>query len=175
MYTIISGTNRIGSNTLKVAKQYQLILKEKGVEAGLLSLENVNVLTRDIHFIQMENDILIPTNRFIFIAPEYNGSFPGVLKMLFDTSKSNTIWWYKKALITGLSTGRAGNLRGNDHLSAVLNYLKITVHPNQLPISVVDRLLDEKGHFNDQDTLKAIHHQVEDFIIWSEGHKRMVG
>jgi len=175
MYTIISGTNRIGSNTLKVAKEYQLILKEKGIEAGLLSLENVNVLTRDIHFIQMENDILIPTNRFIFIAPEYNGSFPGVLKMLFDTSKSNTIWWYKKALITGLSTGRAGNLRGNDHLSAVLNYLKITVHPNQLPISVVDRLLDENGHFTDQDTLKAIHHQLDDFIIWSEGHKRMVG
>ena len=47
--------------------------------------------------------------------------------------------------------------------------------PNQLPISVVDRLLDENGHFTDQDTLKAIHHQLDDFIIWSEGHKRMVG
>jgi chromate reductase, NAD(P)H dehydrogenase (quinone) len=175
MYTIISGTNRIGSNTLKVAKQYQLILKEKGIEAGLLSLENVNVLTRDADFIQIENDILIPTNRFIFITPEYNGSFPGVLKMLFDTSKSHTIWWHKKALITGLSTGRAGNLRGNDHLSSVLNYLKITVHPNQLPISIIDKLLDENGHFADQNTLKVIHQQLDDFIVWSEGHKKVTG
>jgi chromate reductase, NAD(P)H dehydrogenase (quinone) len=171
MYTIISGTNRIGSNTLKVAKQYQLILKEKGIEAGLLSLENVNVLTRDADFIQIENDILIPTNRFIFITP----SFPGVLKMLFDTSKSHTIWWHKKALITGLSTGRAGNLRGNDHLSSVLNYLKITVHPNQLPISIIDKLLDENGHFADQNTLKVIHQQLDDFIVWSEGHKKVTG
>ena len=175
MYTIISGTNRIGSNTLKVAKQYQLILQEKGIEAGLLSLENINVLTRNARFEALENDILIPTNKFVFITPEYNGSFPGVLKMLFDTSKSHTIWWHKKALITGVSSGRAGNLRGNDHLAAVLNYLKITVHPNQLPISVIDKLLDEEGIITDGNTLKAIHQQLDDFIIWSGGLKALAG
>ena len=174
MYTIISGTNRIGSNTLKVAKEYQLILKEKGIEAGLLSLENVNVLTRDAAFIKIENDIIIPTDRYIFITPEYNGSFPGVLKMLFDTTKLPSIWWHKKALIVGVSTGRAGNLRGNDHLSAVLNNLKITVHPNQLPISVIDKLLDENGNFADQNAIKAIHQQLDDFIFWCEGHKSPV-
>jgi len=175
MYTIISGTNRIGSNTLKVAKQYQLILKEKGIEAGLLSLEKINVLTRNAHFEELEDDIIIPTNKYIFITPEYNGSFPGVLKMLFDTSRSHTIWWNKKALITGVSSGRAGNLRGNDHLSAVLNYLKITVHPNQLPISVIDKLMDKEGVITDENTLKAIHHQLDDFIIWSGGQKKKAG
>ncbi len=175
MYTIISGTNRIGSNTLKVARQYQAILKEKGIYAGLLSLEHVNVFTRGDDFIQIENDVLIPTDRYIFITPEYNGSFPGVLKLLFDTSKAHAIWWHKKALITGVSTGRAGNLRGNDHLCAVLNYLKITVHPNQLPISVIDRLLDEHGNFIDENTLKAINHQLDDFIVWSGEQKKLVG
>jgi NAD(P)H-dependent FMN reductase len=171
MYTIISGTNRIGSNTLKVAKQYQAILKEKGIEAGLFSLEDVNVMTRDAHFEKIETEIIIPTNNFIFIAPEYNGSFPGVLKMLFDTSKSNKLWWHKKALITGISSGRAGNLRGNDHLSAVLNYLKITVHPYQLPISVIDKLLDEHGHITDENTLTVINQQLDDFISWCNRHK----
>ncbi len=169
MYTIISGTNRAGSNTLKVARQYQAILKEKGIEAGLLSLENINVLTRDAYFEKIEKEILIPTNKYIIISPEYNGSFPGVLKMLFDTSKTHMIWWYKKALITGVSSGRAGNLRGNDHLSAILNYLKITVHPNQLPISVIDKLMDGDGNIIDSNTLKAIHHQLDEFIIWSGG------
>lgn len=171
MYTIISGTNRVGSNSLKVAKQYQGILKEKGIDAGLLSLEHVNVMTRNAHFEKIESEIIIPSNHFIFIAPEYNGSFPGVLKMLFDTSKSNKLWWHKKALITGISSGRAGNLRGNDHLSAVLNYLKITVHPNQLPISVIDKLIDEHGNITDENTLIAIHQQLDDFIIWCSRQK----
>ena len=172
MYTIISGTNRAGSNTLKVARQYRALLKEKGIDAGLLSLENVNVLIRDNHFEKMEKEILIPTDKYIFISPEYNGSFPGVLKMLFDTSKTHTIWWHKKALITGVSSGRAGNLRGNDQLSAVLNYLKITVHPNQLPISVIDKLMDNEGNIIDDNTLKAIHHQLDDFISWGSGQKK---
>ena len=92
MYTIISGTNRVGSNTLKVAKEYQLLLKEKGINAGILSLEKVNVSVRDADFIKMEEDVLIPTHYYIFITPEYNGSFPGVLKSLFDTSKAHQVW-----------------------------------------------------------------------------------
>lgn len=174
MYTIISGTNRAGSNTLKVAKQYQQLLREKGIEAGLLSLENLNVSTRDINFQQLEIDILIPTNYYIFISPEYNGSFPGVLKLLFDTSKIHMIWWHKKALITGVSSGRAGNLRGNDHLASILNYLKITVHPNQLPISSIDKLMDAAGNITDENTLKAIHQQLDSFILWTEMKHQMV-
>ena len=164
MYTIISGTNRPGSNTLKVAKQYQSIFKTKGIEAGILSLENLNVSAKNAQFEKVENDILIPTKYFIFIAPEYNGSFPGVLKMMFDISRSHMIWWHKKALITGVSSGRAGNLRGNDHLASVLNYLKVTVHPNLLPISSIDTLMDIDGIIIEPNTVKAITLQIEEFI-----------
>ena len=166
MYTIISGTNRTGSNTFKVAEQYRAILKAKGIEASLVSLENVNVLVRNAAFIKMEEEVLIPTDNFIFISPEYNGSFPGVLKMLFDTSKSHMIWWNKKALITGVSSGRAGNVRGNDHLASILNYLKITVHPNLLPISSIDTLMDKNGVFTEPNTLIAINKQLDEFIAW---------
>ena len=115
MYLIIAGTNRAGSNTLKVAQEYQRILQEKGISASLLSLVGVNVLVRDADFERIENELIIPATHYIFVSPEYNGSFPGVLKMLFDTGKTHALWWYKKALLTGVSTGRAGNLRGMDH------------------------------------------------------------
>ncbi len=82
MYTIISGTNRVGSHTEKVAKEYQRILAEKHIEAGIFSLKNLNVLHRSPEIQKIENDILIPTAKFIFIVPEYNGSYPGVLKCL---------------------------------------------------------------------------------------------
>ncbi|MEP7142874.1 MAG: NADPH-dependent FMN reductase [Ferruginibacter sp.] len=167
MYLIISGTNRVGSNTLKVAKEYQRLLKEKSIDSVLFSLEGLNLLTRDADFEKIENELIIPINNFIFISPEYNGSFPGALKMLFDTGKTHALWWHKKALLTGVSTGRAGNLRGMDHLASVLNYVKVMVHHNQLPISSIDKLMDEEGHFTDEHTLKAINQQLDEFIKWT--------
>jgi NAD(P)H-dependent FMN reductase len=168
MITIVSGTNRLGSNTLKVAQEYRRILEKKGVEAGLFSLETVNVMQRDADFERIENEIIIPTDAFIFIVPEYNGSFPGVLKMLFDNSRSHEIWFDKEALITGNATGRAGNLRGMDHLADILNYLKITVHPNKLPLSTVNRLMDVEGKFTDTGTLNAINNQLDEFLNWRD-------
>ncbi len=167
MYLIISGTNRVGSNTLKVAKEYQRLLKEKSIDSELLSLEGINLLKRDADFERIENEMIIPIDNYIFISPEYNGSFPGALKMLFDTGKTHSLWWHKKAMLTGVSTGRAGNLRGMDHLAGVLNHVKVTVLPNQLPISSVDKLMDADGHFTDQNTLKAINQQLDEFIKWT--------
>jgi chromate reductase, NAD(P)H dehydrogenase (quinone) len=166
MITIISGSARPGSNTLKVAKQYQHLLLQKGVTANIFSLEGVNVAERNADFIAIENNIIIPSHTFVFVTPEYNGSFPGVLKMLFDTSRSHEIWFNKQALLVGNSTGRAGNLRGMDHLTDILNHMKITVHPNKLPISQVNHLLDAQGNFTDAGTLQAINKQLDEFINW---------
>jgi NAD(P)H-dependent FMN reductase len=112
----------------------------------------------------LENDILTPTNKFIFISPEYNGSIPGVLKLMFDISDYKKAWWGKKALLTGVATGRGGNLRGLEHLTSILHYLKVNVHPNKLPISLVHNLMDEAGDIHDAWTVRAIDSQVEEFI-----------
>lgn len=166
MITIISGTNRKNSNTIKIAREYQDILMEKGFKAGILSLEDVDVMHYNEALKQIEDEILIPTTHFIIISPEYNGSFPGVLKMLFDSSRTHEIWFHKKALLTGVASGRAGNLRGMDHLADVLNYLKITVHPNKLPISVINSVIGSDGKIMDANTLRTIHQQLDEFILW---------
>src|ERR1700683_117799 len=160
MYCIISGTNRPHSNTIKVARQYEALLEQRGVRAVLLSLEKLNVLERNPEFEKIEAEILIPTKKFIFISPEYNGSIPGVLKCVFDISDVPRAWWNKKALLTGVSTGRAGNLRGMDDLTDILHYLKVVVHPNKLPISAVTGLMDENGEMTDLPTLAAINTQL---------------
>lgn len=163
MYTIISGTNRVGSHTEKVAKEYQAILKDKNIEASLFSLKGLDVLSRTDAIKKVENEILIPTQKFIFIIPEYNGSYPGVLKALIDNSDIRNVWNYKKALLTGVATGRAGNLRGMDHLSDTLHYMKMIVFYNKLPISVVDKIMDKEGHLN-AETIKVINQQLDEFI-----------
>ena len=163
MYTIISGTNRPASHTVKVATEYQRLLKEKNIDAGIFSLIDLDVLNRTPEFLKIETEILIPTQKFIFILPEYNGTFPGVLKAMIDNSDVKKVWYYKKALLTGVSTGRAGNLRGMDHLSASLHYLKMNVHHNKLPISVIDKVMDKNGRLNEE-TLKVIDEQLIEFI-----------
>ncbi len=164
MYCIISGTNRADSNTIKVAQQYFQLLKEKNIEAKLLSLVGLNVMERNPFFVDVENEMLIPAQKFIFISPEYNGSIPGVLKCVFDISDIRKAWWGKKALLTGVSTGRAGNLRGMEHLTGILHYMHVVVHPNKLPISVVDKLFDESGKITDEATLSSINMQLDEFI-----------
>lgn len=166
MYTIISGTNRPGSNTRKIAQLYQRLLAARGVDARLVSLENLEVATRSDAIRHLEEEVLIPSSKFIFVTPEYNGSFPGVLKSLFDNSDIEQVWRGKKALLTGVSTGRAGNLRGMDHLTGVLHYLKVVVHPNKLPISVVNTLLTAENDVTDAATLKAIGQQLDEFIAF---------
>lgn len=165
-YTIIAGTNRNGSNTLKVARQYQEILEKRGLDVELFSLEGLDLNAKSPDFSQLEDRVLAPTDKFLFVLPEYNGSFPGSLKTMIDLSDIRRVWWGKKAMLTGVSTGRAGNLRGMDHLTGALNYLKVTVHPNKLPISSVDKLLNGMGVITDQATVKAMEQQVEEFITF---------
>ena len=164
MYTIISATNRIGSHSEKVASKYQLILNAKGINSQLFSLKNLNVLEKNDDFSSAQKEFLIPAEKFIFIMPEYNGSYPGVLKAMIDISDVKESWWHKKALLVGVSTGRAGNLRGMDHITGSLNHMRIIVHPNKLPLSNIDKIMDEDGTITDKATLQAMDQQVTEFI-----------
>ena len=163
MYTIISGSNRKDSASEKVAEVYRKLLKEQGISAQILTMEHLEVLERTDQFLKVEREILIPTTQFIFIIPEYNGTFPGVLKAMIDNTDIEKVWYHKKALLTGVSGGRAGNLRGIDHLAASLNYLKVHVHYNKLPISQIEKIFNSEGQING-DTLKVIREQLEEFI-----------
>jgi NAD(P)H-dependent FMN reductase len=166
MITIISGTNRPESNTEKVARQYVVLLEAKGVQPRFISLVGLYVQERTDDIKKLEAEILVPTNKFIFISPEYNGSIPGVLKSFIDNTDIKKVWPGKKALLTGISTGRAGNLRGMEHLTGILHYLKVNVHHNKLPISIVDRLMDETGNITDPPTLAAIDTQLNEFLAF---------
>ncbi len=50
-----------------------------------------------------------------------------------------------------------------DQLADTLHYLKMNVHYNKLPISVIDKIMDENGSLN-KDTLRVINDQLNEFI-----------
>lgn len=164
MITIISGTNRVGSKTLQVANHYLKILKEYESDAHLISLVGLDVQSRNEAVLKLEADYLIPSSKFIFIMPEYNGSFPGVLKLLMDNTDIKKCWWHKKAMLVGVADGRGGNLRGIEHMTNILHYLKMNVHYNKLPLSKINDELDGEGQFINAVTIAAIEEQIKGFV-----------
>lgn len=171
LITIISATNRPDSNTEKVANYYLSALKSKGIDVQLFSLKDLpeSVLQTDLYgkrsdgFQKIIDTYIDKQSKFIFITPEYNGSFAGILKVFLDAIPPR-MWTENKACLVGVSTGRAGNLRGMEHLTNILNYLKINVYHNKLPISRVDTLMDVQRNLTDADTLKVIDMQLDGFL-----------
>ena len=163
-YAIIAGTNRSGSKTLRVANQYKKLLEGLDIHAPVISLESVDVTRRNPAYEAVEQQVLMPAGKIIFIAPEYNGSIPGILKTMLDISDYKKVWWGKKALLVGISTGRSGNVRGMDHLTSILNFMKVVVHPNKLPISIVDKLMQTDEVIDDPLTVSIIQQQLKEFV-----------
>jgi NAD(P)H-dependent FMN reductase len=106
----------------------------------------------------------IPSEKFLIIMPEYNGSFPGILKTMLDNTDIKRCWWHKKAALTGVAEGRAGNLRGMEHMTNILHYLKMHVLYNKLPISRINEEMDAAGNLLVEDTKAVIAQQVAEFI-----------
>jgi len=173
MITIISSTNRPGSSTLKVAKYYQNRLREKGVEAGLLSLSQLpaNLIETDLYGkrspeFEPIQDIVTKTQKFIFIIPEYNGSFPGVLKTFIDACSFPESFYEKKAALVGISSGKYGNIRGIDHFTGVCHYLNLHVMPMKLHIANIKTEFEANNNLFKEDTVRFTDEQMDKFIVF---------
>lgn len=166
MITVISGTGRIDSMTLRVAKHYHNCIAKHTNDVQLLSLEGKAVWERTNDLLTIEQNLLIPADKFVFVMPEYNGSFPGILKMMIDNSDIKKCWWHKKALLVGVADGRAGNLRGMEHMTNILHYVKVNVHYNKIPLSRINEEINKKGRILKRETEKVINDQINDFLAF---------
>jgi len=168
--TVISGTNRPDSYTEIIAKFCENTLQKEGTKVNYLSLQKIPETiaftemfgNRTPAFNQLINEYLEGTTKFLIVVPEYNGSFPGLLKTFLDAVHPK-IWNYKKAGLIGVADGRAGNLRGIEQLTLILNYLKINVYHDKLPISSVTKLVDENKKLIDVDTIKVLTNYLKSF------------
>lgn len=176
MITIVVGTNRKKSEAGNFGKKYYDLLTKQGENVNFLHLKDVDtsvyhpdMYDNDLNqnLLKIQDEWLIPTNKFVFVIPEYNGGMPGALKMFIDAisiRKRPETFEGKKAAIVGVASGRAGNLRGMEHLTGVLNYLGTVVLPNRQPYSSIYKLMDKQGNITDESTLKVIENHVTQII-----------
>ena len=171
MTLIISGTNRPNSNTYKLAKYYQKTLTEKGLTTDFLSLSDLpeTLITSDLYGQRSEafqkiQDRITKAQKFLFVIPEYNGSFPGILKLFIDACKFPDSFSDKKVALVGNSTGKYGNVRGIDHFTGICNYINLNVLPLKIHIPAIHHELDENGDLFKEETIKFTHGQMDKFI-----------
>ncbi len=170
MITVIISTNRTNSATSKVAATVAELIDKQGEETRVLDLSNLPsdffaptmYEYRSPEFMQLFHDYIETARHIVFVIPEYNGSYPGVLKLFIDGSPVRS-FWNKHASMIGLSDGQAGNMRGQDHLTGVLHYLKMHVHYHKPKLSGISKALDADG--------KLIHEQ---YIKQLEEHAALI-
>lgn len=168
MLTIISGTNRPDNNSERIARICRSLLKDRGIEAPILSMEQLppDFLSSEMYGERTEEmDRLLkgsiePADHYLFIAPEYNGSISGVLKVFLDSVDPKT-FYHKKASLIGISAGFNGNLRGLDHLTAILHYLQMEVAPFKTKIPFIYEKLNGEGELTDESRMKDLAHQMD--------------
>jgi len=178
MITVISGSNRKQNKTLHFAKYaYETLKAQTDLEVQFLDLSDIQgdmvseTMYKDSEQPQIiqhiQDTFFIPANRFWFFIPEYNGSYPGILKVMLDSMsvrEYQNSFGQKKACITGIASGRAGNLRGMDHLSDVLNHLGMFVHPNKNPISSIFRVINKEDNSLTPDATESLQKQIDELL-----------
>lgn len=176
---VICGTDRPNARSRIVARDmYNQIKGDKKIEVKYLDLldfpesipgeSRYDQETFSDEFVKLQEEVIIPATKFIFVVPEYNGAFPGILKVFIDKlsmRKAKESLQFKKVLLVGVSQGRAGNLRGMEYLTGILNHMKVVVYPVKQPISQVGQFLDEStGIIKDEQIRDMLNKLCNDFI-----------
>jgi chromate reductase len=173
MITIVCTTNRPDSNTRKVAQMYYDALQKMGLDSQVLDLKEVDASwMQDSNYGQnvpefeaVVNRFVRHSEKFVFVTPEYNGSFPGYLKFFIDACDYGD-WAKKKVALMGLASGRAGNVRGLDHLTGILHYLGSEVYSKKVYLSQVNHSLTEDGEILNEVLNKEIDLQLKGFLTF---------
>ncbi len=180
MITVISGTNRKESIARHVAEEYTRILREETTEeVKLLLLEDIphdwfypemyEVAHQAPSLARIQDEYLIPATKFVFIVSEYNGGYPGVLKLFIDAVSIReyaATFDEKKAGLIGVASGRAGALRALDQLTHVLLHVGTLVMPGKLPISSIKERVSSGGEIVDPVTLTALRVQAQEMVAF---------
>lgn len=171
-----AGSTRENSLNKKLAREVAFIATKMGAQATYVDLRDLPVPIYDGDFEEQKG---LPENvkRFrqliqehdviIIASPNYNGSYPGLLKNLLDWVSRSESTTFDKAIFSGkkfglisATPGRKSNSKSLEPLRDLLVTLRATVIPNLLTIEEAGKNFDESGRL--KNTLWLF--ELEEFI-----------
>lgn len=171
--TLILGTAREGRESEKAAKYVQGIMNAtEGIECQFIDVRDyagtatVPSWDEGSELRQKWSDIVTNSDGFVIVAPEYNHSFPGELKILMDKAYKE----YDRKPV-GICAVSAGGFGGTRMVSSIIPYLTAlqTVPLNKsVHFSGVKELFDESGSITDDGMEKKVQGMLEELKWYLE-------
>jgi len=171
---IVSGTNRPNANALKVARIVQSQYRAAGLQADLFSLAEMpqeifnptSYAEKPPAFVAIQEKILAARGLHI-VSPEYNGSFPGVLKYFIDMLKFPESFDAKPVAFVGESNGATGAVRPVEHLQQIFGYRNAHIFPERVFIPGVKEKVSAAGQITDAGIAERLQRQAARFASYA--------
>ncbi|MEM6312499.1 MAG: NAD(P)H-dependent oxidoreductase [Planctomycetota bacterium] len=167
---VIAGTNRPDANALRVAKLILAKYQNAGVPASLYSLSEMpQAIFEPTCYAEKPAGWSDTTDRVVnaaglhVVTPEYNGSFPGVLKYFIDMLPFPDAFDDKPVTFTGEAAGNWGAFRSIEQLMGIFGYRNARIYATHTYIPGVGSALTDSGALKDEDNDKRISEQCFGF------------
>lgn len=173
--TILSGTDRPGSMALKVSKFVQKQFEDKGAETDLVSLEDYPLQDvaggkygTKIPSVVSFNERVLDTDGLVMVIPEYNGSFPGILKVFIDYLPFPAAFEKLPIAFIGEAAGAFGSLRSVEQMQMIANYRNAYLFPERVFMQRVGTIFNEENGITDELTANLMDSLVTNFTTFTE-------
>jgi NAD(P)H-dependent FMN reductase len=174
MITIVTGTNRPGSNTRKIAGHVEKIYQRLGIPTRLLDLADLppeifqpGCYEKTPDSFKKFVDAILTADGLVVITPEYNGGIPGILKYFIDMLPFPESFMNRPVCFIGLAAGLWGAMRPAEQLQQIFTYRNGIVFPERVFLPGVNNLLDAENRLN-QTTEKNLTQQAQNFVRFVE-------
>ena len=172
---IISGSARRESLTVRAAYAVQKWLQKNSQHnIGIIDCREHQLPWMEKVFNSPDNtpdpwkplfERVFKADAFIFVTPEYNGSYAPALKNLVDHFPKQL---HKTLGVVTASNGALGGMRAAQQLILLGAGLFTVVSPQLLIIPTIDKKIDEKGDLVDPAFEKSIHNFASEYLWLAE-------
>lgn len=169
--TLLSGTNRPGSNTRKVAAVIAGLYQEIGQPVDILDLAELppEIFSPEAYAKKPASfapfsEAILQSDGVHIVTPEYNGGVPGILKYFIDMLKFPESFQHRPVAFTGVAAGMWGALRPVEQLQAIFGYRNAYICPERVFLPNVFDLLTDEGTLADAALVDRLRGQAAAFV-----------
>jgi NAD(P)H-dependent FMN reductase len=164
---VILGTVRKGRMSARAAQfVYGQLQKREGVVTELIDIATLNLPIDDAGERIKDTRFSAAMERadaIVIVTPEYNHSFPGLLKHVLDSCLKEYI--HKAAGIVGVSAGVFGGARVIEHFQPVLRELGLVSIFWDINFGSIGKVFDDNGQLLDQAYIRRTDKFLSE-LIW---------
>ncbi len=177
---IISSTDRPNSNALEVSNYVKTLYEAEGVEVSVVSLEDFPTADvaggkygQEIESVTSFRTPILESDGLVFVIPEYNGSFPGILKLFVDYLPFPKAFEKMPMAFIGQASGAFGALRAVEQFQQIVNYRNALQFPERVFIQRVHNEFDSEEGLKNEFAQGLLNSQVKNFTQFVKATKTL--